>query len=151
MKCTVSGIGRTDEPGRVSIMSEQLAEKFVEALGRLEAAGELEPIVSLFADECEVGNVVSPEKFRGREGAREFWGAKYRDTFGEVRSTFRNVFVAGGRAALEWTTEGTGRDGRPVRYDGVSILETEGERITRFRAYFDAGALGRQLAGKAHG
>ena len=132
-------------------MSEQLAEKFVEALGRLEAAGELEPLVSLFADECEVGNVVSPEKFRGREGAREFWGAKYRDTFGEVRSTFRNVFAAANRAALEWTTEGTASDGRPVRYDGVSILETEGERITRFRAYFDAGALGRQLTGKAHG
>lgn len=132
-------------------MSEQLAEKFVEALGRLEAAGELEPLVSLFAEECEVGNVVSPEKFRGREGAREFWGAKYRDTFGEVRSTFRNVFAAANRAALEWTTEGTASDGRPVRYDGVSILETEGGRITRFRAYFDAGALGRQLTGKAHG
>ncbi|HEX6626005.1 MAG TPA: nuclear transport factor 2 family protein [Pyrinomonadaceae bacterium] len=132
-------------------MSEQLAEKFMKALGRLEAAGELEPIVSLFAEECEVGNVVSPEKFRGREGAREFWGAKYRDTFGEVRSTFRNVFAAANRAALEWTTEGTASDGRPVRYDGVSILETEGERITRFRAYFDAGALGRQLTGKAHG
>ena len=132
-------------------MSEQLAEKFVEALGRLEAAGELEPLVSLFAEECEVGNVVSPEKFRGREGAREFWGAKYRDTFGEVRSTFRNVFAAANRAALEWTTEGTASDGRPVRYDGVSILETEGEHVTRFRAYFDAGALGRQLTGKAHG
>jgi len=38
-----------------------------------------------------------------------------------------------------------------VKYDGVSILETDGERITRFRAYFDAGALGRQLEGRAHG
>src|SRR5919112_6279497 len=131
-------------------MSEQTANRFIEALGRLEAERELEPIVQLFADECEVGNVVSPEKFRGREGAREFWGAKYRDTFGEVRSTFRNVFAAGGRAALEWTTEGTAQDGTPVRYEGVSILETDGERVTRFCAYFDAGALGRQLTGKAH-
>ena len=128
-------------------MSEQTANRFIEALGRLEAGRELEPIVRLFAPECEVGNVVSPEKFRGREGAREFWGAKYRDTFGEVRSTFRNVFAAGDRAALEWTTEGTAT---PVRYDGVSILEIDGEQITRFRAYFDAGQLGRQLTGKAH-
>ncbi|HZB46675.1 MAG TPA: nuclear transport factor 2 family protein [Pyrinomonadaceae bacterium] len=132
-------------------MSEQLAEKFVAALGRLEADGELEPIVSLFAEECEVGNVVSPEKFSGREGAREFWGAKYRDTFGEVRSTFRNVFAAEGRAALEWTTEGTANDGTPLKYDGVSILEIDGGQIKRFCAYFDAGALGRQLTGKAHG
>ena len=132
-------------------MSEQVAKRFIEALGGLEAGRELESIVRLFAADAEVGNVVSPEKFRGPEGAREFWGAKYRDTFGEVRSTFRNVFAAGDRAALEWTTEGTANDGTPVKYDGVSIIETDGDRITRFRAYFDAGALGRQLTGKAHG
>jgi ketosteroid isomerase-like protein len=131
-------------------MSEQTANRFIEALGRLEAARELDTIVGLFAPECEVGNVVSPEKFRGREGAREFWGAKYRDTFGEVRSTFRNVFVTAKGAVLEWTTEGTASDGTPVNYDGVSILEIDGEQITRFRAYFDAGALGRQLTGRAH-
>ena len=132
-------------------MSEQVAKRFIDALGRLEAGRELDEMVGLFAADAEVGNVVSPEKFRGPEGAREFWGAKYRDTFGEVRSTFRNVFATGGRAVLEWTTEGTAKDGAPVKYDGVSILETDGERITRFRAYFDAGALGRQLEGKAHG
>ena len=132
-------------------MSEELASKFVEALGRLESERDLEAIIALFAEDCEIGNVVSPEKFRGPEGAREFWGAKYRDTFGEVRSTFRNVFAAGDRAALEWTTEGTSGDGSPLKYDGVSIIETDGERITRFCAYFDAGALGRQLKGRAHG
>ena len=132
-------------------MSEQTAKRFIDALGKLEAARDLEEIVRLFAPDAEVGNVVSPEKFRGREGAREFWGAKYRETFGEVRSTFRNVFAAGDRAALEWTTEGTAQDGTPVKYDGVSIIETDGEQITRFCAYFDAGALGRQLKGKSHG
>ncbi|HEX8337438.1 MAG TPA: nuclear transport factor 2 family protein [Pyrinomonadaceae bacterium] len=132
-------------------MSEQIAKRFIEALGRLEAGRDPEEMVRLFAADAEVGNVVSPEKFRGPEGAREFWGANYRDTFGEVRSTFRNVFVAGDRAALEWTTEGTAQDGTLVRYDGVSIIETDGERITRFCAYFDAGALGRQLTGRAHG
>ncbi len=131
-------------------MSEQIAKKFIEALGRLEAERDLETIVGLFAPGCEVGNVVSPEKFRGPAGAREFWGAKYRDTFGEVRSEFRNVFADETRAALEWTTGGTASDGTAVRYDGVSILETDGERITRFCAYFDAGALGRQLKGGAH-
>ncbi|MBV9928440.1 MAG: nuclear transport factor 2 family protein [Acidobacteria bacterium] len=130
-------------------MSEQVAKRFIEALGMLEAGRDLEGIVELFAADAEVGNVVSPEKFSGREGAREFWGAKYRDTFGEVRSTFRNVFAAGGRAALEWTTEGTADDGAPVKYDGVSILEIEGGEIKRFCAYFDAGSLGRQLTDRA--
>ncbi|MBC7931802.1 MAG: nuclear transport factor 2 family protein [Rubrivivax sp.] len=132
-------------------MSEQVAKKFVEALGRLETERDLETIVALFAEDCEVGNVVSPEKFRGRDGAREFWGAKYRDTFGEVSSTFRNVFATADRAALEWATEGASQDGAPVNYEGVSILETRGEEITRFCAYFDAGSLGRQILHKTQG
>lgn len=129
-------------------MSEQVAKRFVEALGQLEAGRDIETIVALFAEESEIGNVVSPEKFRGREGAREFWGEKYRDTFGEVKSTFKNVFTNGDRAALEWTTEGTAADGSPIRYEGVSILEVDGEFITRFCAYFDAGSLGRQILHK---
>src|SRR5689334_16503103 len=132
-------------------MSEQVAKRFIEALGRLEAERDLEGIVELFAADAEVGNVVSPEKFKGRGGAREFWGAKYRDTFGEVRSTFRNVYATEDGAVLEWTTEGTANDGTPIKYDGVSIIEIRGDGITRFRAYFDAGQLGRQLTGKAHG
>lgn len=129
-------------------MSEQLAGRFIEALGRLEARRDLEDITALFAEESEVGNVTSPEKFQGREGAREFWGSKYRDTFGEVESTFRNVFATADRVALEWRTVGTSADGSPVAYDGVSILETDGEKITRFRAYFDAGELGRRILHK---
>ena len=129
-------------------MSEQLAKRFVEALEKLEAGRDLETITALFAEGSEIGNVVSPEKFRGREGAREFWGAKYRDTFGEVKSTFKNVFATTDRAALEWTTEGTAADGSPIKYEGVSILETDGGAITRFCAYFDASNLGRQMLHK---
>ena len=78
------------------------------------------------------------------EGAREF-RTKYRETFGEVRSTFRNRIVTPDRAALEWTTEGTTANGAPFSYEGVSILEIEGDLITRFRAYFDPEVLGRQI------
>ena len=130
-------------------MSEKLARDFVEALGRLESERDVERLVALFADDCVVGNVVSPEEFRGREGAREFWREKYRNTFGEVKSTFRNVFAAGGRVALEWVTEGTSNEGRPVRYEGVSIIEADGDSVTRFRAYFDAASLGEQIVQKA--
>ena len=130
-------------------MSEQVAKQFIEALGRLESDGEVDTIVSLFAEDCEVGNVVAPEKFHGREGAREFWAEKYRGTFGRVESSFRNVFAGEDCATLEWVTEGTSAEGAPVRYEGVSILETEGGLIRRFRAYFDAGSLGRQVLTEA--
>jgi ketosteroid isomerase-like protein len=126
-------------------MSQKIADKFIEALHKLEESRDLETITGVFAEDAEVGNIVAPEKFGGRDGAREFW-TKYRDTFGEVRSTFRNVIVTDNCAALEWTTEGTTSGGAPIKYEGVSILEIKEEAITRFRAYFDAGDLGRQVA-----
>ncbi len=125
-------------------MTTNIAEQFIEALRALEENRDLEAMTALYAEESEVGNINAPEKFTGQTGAREFW-TKYRETFGEVRSTFRNRIITDTRAALEWTTEGTTANGAPVNYEGVSILEIEGDHITRFRAYFDPEALGRQI------
>jgi ketosteroid isomerase-like protein len=61
-----------------------------------------------------------------------------------MKSTFRNVFATDGRAALEWTTEGT-EEGETISYEGVSILETENGEVKRFMAYFDPSHLNRQI------
>ena len=119
-------------------------EQFIAALHALEHDRDVATIVELFAEESEIGNVASPREFRGREGAREFW-VSYRNWFGEIESDFRNVIAGEGRAALEWTTTGASAAGDPIAYDGVSILEMADGRITRFRAYFDPGALGDQM------
>ena len=126
-------------------MADDVARQFIAALGRLESQSDLDTIVSLFVEGAQVGNALMPEHFHGRDGAREFW-KRYRDTFSEVRSTFRNVIVGEGHMALEWSTEATDLDGDHVSYDGVSILEIQGPAITRFRAYFDSAKLGRQIA-----
>src|SRR5215217_2764699 len=112
-------------------MSEQVVRRFIDGLEKLEQSRDLEVLISAFAENCSVSNVVTPAEFKGREGARDFW-AQYRDTFGQMQSTFRNVIVIEGRAALEWSTEGTTVGGEPVNYDGVSVLEIEGDAITRF-------------------
>ncbi len=125
-------------------MSNSLADRFIDALGRLEAHRDLDSIAALFAEDAEIGNVVVPEKFHGPQGARDFW-TKYRDTFESVTSTFRNRIIEDGRIALEWATEATSAAGKQLQYEGVSVIETAGDRITRFHAYFDAGALGRQM------
>ena len=125
-------------------MPEKLAERFIECLNALEASRDTDGLAALFTAEAEVGNVIAPEKFHGSEGAREFW-KKYRDTFETVRSTFRNQIIDGNRVALEWHTEGTSIQGARVEYDGVSVLELSGNQISRFRAYFDPAALGRQM------
>lgn len=119
-------------------------QPFIDALAALERARDVAPIAALFTAECEIGNIVSPRRFSGVEGAREFWQA-YRATFGEVQSEFRNVITSDGRAALEWTTTGTSAQGAPITYSGVSIIEFADGQISRFWAYFDPGDLGRQM------
>ncbi len=124
-------------------MSKEVADNFIQALGKLEEDQDAGPMVSTYTEGCEVGNVAVPKMFEGHEGAREFW-TNYRKTFGEMKSTFRNVFASEGRAALEWTTEGTS-NGDTVTYEGVSILEIDGDKVSRFYAYFDPRALSQQV------
>ena len=125
-------------------LSQEVAERFAEALRRLEEDRDVEALVAIHTEDCDVGNVAVSETFSGHEGLREFWTG-YRNTFGEMKSEFRNVFADdAGRAALEWSTEGTS-DGNTVSYDGVSILEIEGDKVSRFRAYFDPRRLTEQL------
>jgi predicted ester cyclase len=124
-------------------MSKEVADGFVEALRKLEENREVEALVGIHTEDCEVGNVAVSETFRGHDGLREFW-TSYRSTFGEMRSRFRNFFVTEEGAALEWTTEGTS-NGDSVSYAGVSILEVEDGKVRRFMAYFDPRALTPQI------
>jgi ketosteroid isomerase-like protein len=120
------------------------AQTFIDALGRLEADGDPEPLVALFAQDSVCDNVTPTTRFEGPEGARTFW-SQDRALFHEVRSEFRTVVATDEHIVLEWTREGTARDGGgPVRFDGVSLLELDDGAITRFKAYFDPRQVGRQ-------
>ena len=123
---------------------KETAEKFVDALRKLELENDLDTIVSLFADDAEIGNVTVTDNLSGTDGARKFW-KNYRDTFGEIESTFQNKINLDGVAALEWTSKGTSKDGSEIDYEGVSILEMEEDKITRFFAYFNPAKLGQEI------
>ncbi len=125
-------------------MSEEVAKKFMGALRMLEDSKDVEPLAALYAEGAAVGNVIAPDRFHGKDGAREFW-TEYRGTFETAKSTFRNIIAEDDGAALEWTTEGTGFEGQPFTYSGVTILEIQGGQVTRSSAYFDPKALGRQI------
>lgn len=125
-------------------MSKEVADRFIEALCKLEEDQDVEPLVEVHAEDCEVGNVSVPRTFEGHDGLRRFW-TSYRRTFGEMKSEFHNVFAdEAGHAALEWTTTGAS-NGNSVSYDGVSILEIEGDKVRRFTAYFDTKDLSPQV------
>jgi steroid delta-isomerase-like uncharacterized protein len=117
-------------------MSQEVADKFVEALRKLEQDRDVEALVEIHAEDCDVGNVAVPRTFSGHDGLRKFW-TSYRDTFGDMKSEFRSVFAdEAGHAALEWNTTGRA-NGNEISYDGVTLLEIEDGKVSRFRAYFD--------------
>jgi ketosteroid isomerase-like protein len=122
-------------------MAENTAKNFIDALHKLESDRDLDTICGLFSDDCEIGNVVTEDK---DISVRDFW-TNYRDSFDRVESTFRNEIFTGEATALEWTTTGTNGKGDEIEYEGVSILETNDDKITRFHAYFDPNKLGKQL------
>ena len=125
-------------------MSKEVADRFVEALRKLEEDRDVEALVEIHAEDCDVGNVAVPRTFSGHDGLREFW-TSYRDTFGEMKSEFRNVFADdAGHAALEWNTSGDANS-KDVSYDGVSLLEIEDGKVSRFRAYFDPRTVNEQV------
>src|ERR687894_1789220 len=92
------------------MVETDVTQQFIDAFGALERERNVERITALFGPESEVGNIVSPRQFSGAEGARAFREG-YRDALGEVATTFRNVIVSDGRAALERTTTGTSAAG----------------------------------------
>lgn len=122
-------------------MAENTAKQFIDALHKLESDRDLETICGMFVEGCDIGNVVTDDK---NIGVEQFWKS-YRESFGTVESVFRNEIFTEDRAALEWTTSGTNSDGHEFQYDGVSILEIENDKITRFHAYFDPNKLGKQI------
>ena len=129
-------------------MSKQLTNEFLSGLKTLEESKDTEPLTRLYSVDASIGNVIAPDQFHGPQGAEKFW-KEYRSVFETVKSEFRNIIIVSERAALEWTTEGTSLDGKPMHYAGVTLLEMNGGKITRSCAYFNPRTLGSQMTDDA--
>ena len=128
--------------------AKDMAHRFIDALHKLEGGSEadVEEMVGLYAEDARLTNAALVGKeLTGVDGVRKFW-TEYRQSFGKVWSEFSHVIVDTNAAGLFWTTEGSGSDGKPLRYDGVSLLEwSENGKIRFFRGYYDTRELSREL------
>jgi ketosteroid isomerase-like protein len=132
--------------------SEQLAQRFIEALHQLEQGStqDVDGMVELFSDEARLINAalkLAGKEHRGRQGARQFW-TEYRSTFGDASSEFFQITTSDVAAGLFWTTRGSDNTGQPIEYDGGSLLVFDGEgKIELFRGYYDTREVERQVGG----
>ncbi|MBV9789580.1 MAG: nuclear transport factor 2 family protein [Chloroflexi bacterium] len=129
---------------------QQLAQHFIDALHTLEQGNveHADQLAGMYSDDARVINAalkLAGQERTGQDGARQFW-TEYRRTFGEAYSEFYQVTVNEQAAGLFWTTKGTGNDGQPMEYDGVSLLVFDDQgKIKLFRGYYDTRELSREV------
>ena len=119
-------------------MSNSAAETFTQALQTLEEKGDAGPIVACFGEQAELTNLSAAE--HGGQGAERFWSA-YRSQFDEIRSEFKRSIAGGDDVVLIWRSQGKLRGGAPIKYDGVSILTFNGDKIAKFETIYDSAAF----------
>lgn len=121
-------------------MANSVTERFIDALENAEQTKSTDDLVKIFTENCVLDSIANHNPSEGSEGAEKFWKA-YLSTFQSIESEFSNVVEAEKTAVLEWTSKGKLADGHPITYRGVSILEIEGEKVAKFRTYYDSAAF----------
>ena len=117
-----------------------MADRFAAALRQAERTGEVEGLVSLFVEDGAARNLSPTHDARGSDELRRFWRV-YLQAVERVETTFERVSSADGLRVLEWRSQGRLRDGRPIDYRGVSVLELDGDRVRAFRTDYDCAAF----------
>lgn len=117
------------------------SQRFAEALRALEQTRDVEVMAREFDDGAELRRIPQRVTFRGGDGARTFW-REYLAVFSRIETEFTSLVDDGDRAVLEWRSRGTLRTGRPIEYEGVSVVEADRDgRIRAFRTYYDPHAV----------
>jgi ketosteroid isomerase-like protein len=116
-------------------ISDDRARAFATALQTFEKDGDASSFAELFATDA----VTQRFDARGeRHGEVEQFWQEYRGQFDKISTTFYEVVEGSDRFALEWTSDATLTDGRPLQYRGVTVIDLDGDKITTLRTYYDS-------------
>ena len=114
------------------------AETFMTTLQQIEDSRDPEALVALFGEHAELLNLALTEPMKGMEGARKFW-TNYLAAFEKIRSTFHHHLQTDDKAVMEWVSEGVmAGTGQPFNYRGISVVEYDGDKVSKFRTYYDS-------------
>ncbi|WP_157270797.1 nuclear transport factor 2 family protein [Azohydromonas aeria] len=126
--------------------TQEVAQRFIHALNHLEDEGDgaLDELLDLFADDARLRNPViqrERQELQGREDIASFW-REYRESFADIHSDFSEVTANEHAAGLFWHSHGTDKTGKPIEYDGVTLLRLDDSgRIADFQGYYDSREL----------
>ena len=117
-------------------ISDDRARSFADALQTFEKDGDAAAFAALFADDAVTQRLDARGERRGE--VEQFW-QEYRAQFDSISTTFYDVVEGGDRVALEWASDATLIDGRPLQYRGVTIIDLDDDdKINKLRTYYDS-------------
>jgi steroid delta-isomerase-like uncharacterized protein len=115
-------------------------------------AGDLDTLLSLYAEECVFEDKAFDIRHEGHQGIREVFEFSF-SMMPDFRVSYSDYVVAEDRAAAPWTFtgsfsgefEGKTYSNVPVRIDGVSFMRLANGKITHNADYWNLPALAAQL------
>ncbi len=126
-------------------VNNDTVQAFIDALHAVDSQRDPAPLAEMVSDDAKVNSIDGHGTRTGPDGMTELF-TQYLKQLEKVSTTFTRVTESENRAALEWTSEVTVAGG-DTSYDGVTIIETDGGKVTDFRTVYDSGALLRPTAG----
>jgi hypothetical protein len=125
---------------------DERARTFAEGLHKLDQDGDAAAFARQFADDALTQRFDARGERTGE--VEQFW-TEYRSQFHDLSTRFYNAVEGGDEFALEWVSEGTLTDDRPITYRGVTAFGYEGDKIVWLRTYYDSAAFTLIPAGQA--
>ncbi|MDP5185032.1 nuclear transport factor 2 family protein [Blastococcus sp. BMG 814] len=117
-----------------------MTERFTAALHTLDSDRDVGPMLEITGDDAQLVKLDERHETSGKDGAKVFW-EDYRDVFGDLETTFTHSVIGETSAALEWTSTGTLRSGKPFTYRGITVIEGDEDRLSGVRTYYDSAAF----------
>src|SRR5919107_2787535 len=109
-------------------ISDDRARTFATALQTFEKDGDVAAFAALFADDAVTQRFDARGERRGE--VEQFW-QEYRAQFDSISTTFYDAVEGDDRFALEWSSDARTADGRPLQYSGVTVIDLDGDKITK--------------------
>jgi steroid delta-isomerase len=126
-------------------MSPEVITRAIRAYFAATRAMDMEAWIATFAPDATSYDPVGAPPTVGHDGLRQFFGAIV-GAFEKVGLTEEHVFIAGNGAAVKWTGQGRGKNGRDVRFEGIDIFELNEEGLIQtVRAYWNPAEVMMQL------
>lgn len=128
-------------------MSTEAIKKVVSDYFRATRSMDAEAWLDTFATDAISHDPVGSTPMEGKESLRQFF-AGITGAFESVGLTEDSVFISGNGAAVKWSGQGVGKNGRRVTFEGIDVFEINDEgKIQTMWGYWNPAAMMAELQG----